>query len=142
MAGPSGLGREAFRTDMRKIVAAFKDSKGQYESIKLDKKKLSKAMSSDDRKLTYPGEYFLWIANVNKYFAAIVVPRPTEGKEYCDWIINKTGRLHNPDGDEKIDSGDEMLGLDITAATRNLAPTGQANSSETYNFQLYLNHSN
>ncbi len=138
MAGPSGLGREAIRTDMRNVVAAFRDSKGQISSVKLDKKKLSKAKSLDDRQLSQPGGNFLWIAAVNKYFAAILVPRPDEGKDYCDWITSKTGRFYNPDGDVKADTGDEMLGMDLTAATRTLAATGQADSSKTYNFQLYI----
>ncbi|MBN2592259.1 MAG: YidC/Oxa1 family insertase periplasmic-domain containing protein [Sedimentisphaerales bacterium] len=138
MAGPSGLGREAFRTDMRKIVAAFRNSQGQISSVKFDKKKLSRAGSPDERQLTQPGGNFLWIAAVNKYFAAILVPRPDEGKDYCDWITNKTGRFYNPDGDVKADNGDEMLGVDLTAASSTLAATGQADSSKTYNFQLYL----
>jgi len=138
MAGPSGLGREAIRTDMRKVVAAFRDSQGVISSAKLDKKKLSKATSIDDRQLKQPGGNFLWAAAVNKYFAAILVPSPDEGKDYCDWITGKTGRFYNPDGDAKADTGDEMLGLELTAATSTLAATGQADSSRTYNFQLYL----
>lgn len=138
MAGPCGLGREAFRTDMRKIVAAFKNSKGQFESVKLDKRKLSNVKTLDDRNLTYPGGNFIWIAAVNKYFAAIVVPQPNEGQDYCDWIISKTGRFYNPDQDNKADSGDEMLGMDLTAATSTLAANGQADSSKAYNFQLYI----
>lgn len=138
MAGPSGLGREAIRTDMRKVVAAFRDSQGQISCVKLDKKKLSKAKNLNERKLTKPGGNFLWIATVNKYFAAILVPRPDEGKDYCDWITDKTGRFHNPDGDAKADTGDEMLGLDVKTVTSTLAAAGQADSSKTYNFQLYL----
>jgi len=138
MAGPGGLGREAFRTDMRKIVAAFRDSKDQINSVKLDKKELSKAKSLDKRQLKKPGGNFLWIAAVNKYFAAILVPVPDEGKDYCDWITDKSGRFYNPDGDIKADTGDEMLGMDLTVATSALAATGQADSSKTYNFQLYI----
>ena len=138
MAGPVGLGREAIRTDMRNVVAAFRDSKGQISSVKLDKKKLYKASSLEDRQLKKPGGNFLWIAAVNKYFAAILVPLPDEGKDYCDWITDKSGRFYNPDGDVKADSGDEMLGMDLTVATSTLAATGQADSSKTYNFQLYI----
>ncbi len=138
MAGPGGLGREAIRTDMRKIVAAFRDSQDQISSVKLDKKKLSRASSLNERQLTKPGGNFLWIAAVNKYFAAILVPRPDEGKDYCDWITSKTGRFYNPDGDAKADTGDEKLGMDLTAVTSTLAATGQADSSKTYNFQLYI----
>jgi len=70
MTGPGGLGREAFRSDLRKVVAAFRDSKDQINSVKLDKKKLYKAKSIDERQLKKPGGNFLWIAAVNKYFAA------------------------------------------------------------------------
>jgi len=138
MTGPGGLGREAFRSDLRKVVAAFRDSKDQINSVKLDKKKLYKAKSIDERQLKKPGGNFLWIAAVNKYFAAILVPLPDEGKDYCDWITGKSGRFYNPDGDVKADTGDEMLGMDLTVATSNLAATGQADSSKTYNFQLYI----
>ncbi|MHC4424984.1 MAG: YidC/Oxa1 family insertase periplasmic-domain containing protein [Planctomycetota bacterium] len=138
LAGPGGLGREAFRTDMRKVVAGFRDSEGQIVSARLDRKKLAKAKSLSDRRLTKPGANFLWIAAVNKYFAAIVVPLADEGKNYCDWVRDKTGRFHNPDGDSKADSGDETIGLDLAIATKTLAATGQVGSSKTYNFQLYL----
>ena len=138
MAGPGGLGREAFRTDMRNIVAAFRDSKDQINSVKFDKKKLSKAKSPDERQLKKPGGNFVWIAAVNKYFAAILVPVPDEGKDYCDWITDKSGRFYNPDGDIKADTGDEMLGVDLTAATSTLAASGQADSSRAYKFQLYI----
>ncbi|MGD8501530.1 MAG: YidC/Oxa1 family insertase periplasmic-domain containing protein, partial [Phycisphaerales bacterium] len=138
LAGPGGLGREAFRTDMRKVVAGFRDSEGQIVSARLDRKKLAKAKSLNDRRLTRPGDDFLWIAAVNKYFAAIVVPLADEGKDYCDWVRDSTGRFHNPDGDAKADSGDETVGLDLKLASNTLAAAGQAGSSKTYKFQLYL----
>jgi len=138
LAGPGGLGREAFRTDMRKVVAGFRDSNGQVSCVELDIKKLNKAKGIEARKLAKPGAKFLWAAAVNKYFAAILVPLPEEGKEYCDWVTDKTGRFHNPDGDSKADSGDETIGLDLKIASSTLAAMGQANSSKTYNFQLYI----
>ncbi|MCP4609476.1 MAG: membrane protein insertase YidC [Planctomycetes bacterium] len=89
-----------------------------------------------------PEEYrpanFLWAAAVNKYFAAILMPLPEEGKEYCDWVTDKTGRFQNLDGDRKANSGDEAMWLDLKIAPSTLAATGQANSSKTYNFQLYI----
>ena len=138
LTGPGGLGREGVRGDMRKAVAGFRDSQGQISSVRLDKKKLSRAKSLDDRQLTKPGYNFLWVATVNKYFAAIVVPLPEEGKDYCDWVTDKTGRFHNPDGDSKADSGDETIGLDLKIAPNTLTAAGQANSSKIYNFQLYI----
>jgi YidC/Oxa1 family membrane protein insertase len=138
LAGPGGLGREAPRRDMRSIIAGFRDSQGQVNSVRLDTNKLNKAESLDDRRLTIPGVNFLWAAAVNKYFAAILVPLPDEGKDNCNWVTDKTGRLHNPDGDSKADSGDETIGLDLKIAPNTLAAMGQTNSSKTYNFQLYI----
>jgi len=141
LAGPCGLGRESFRSDMRKIVAGFRVRGSQNQGItstRLEKKNLIKAKSLDDRQLTKPGTDFLWAATVNKYFAAIVVPLPDEGKDYCDWVIDKTGRLYNPDGDSKADSGDETMGLDFKIAPSTLAAMGKADSSKTYRFQFYL----
>ncbi len=138
MGGPTGLGREGFRSDMRKVVAGFRDSQRQITSVRLDRKKLLKAKTLDDRRLIKRGDNFLWAAAVNKYFAAIVVPVPDEGKEYCDWVTDKTGRFYNPDEDDKADSGDETIGLDLKIASNALAPAGQADSTKTYNFQVYV----
>jgi YidC/Oxa1 family membrane protein insertase len=138
LAGPGGLGREAFGQDVRKVMAGFRDSKGQVVSVRLDKGRLIKAKTPDDRRLTKPGGNFLWAAVVNKYFAAIVVPVPDEGKDYCDWVTDRMGRLYNPDGDRKADSGDETVGLDLKLATNTFAAAGQAGCSKTYRFQLYV----
>ena len=134
ISGPCGLGREAIRAEMRKVVGGFRDSKDQVISVRLEKKHLIEGKNQ----LTKPGSDFLWAAVTNKYFAAIVVPLPDEGKKYCDWINNKTGRFYNPDGDQKANSGDETIGLDFKIATNTLAAAGQANSSKKYNFQIYL----
>ena len=135
LTGPLGLGREAFRSDMRKVVAGFVNSKGEPESTRLDKKKLRKAKSIDDRRLKTSNK-FLWIANVNKYFAAIVVPLSDSGEDYCDWIRDKTAWYHDPDG--TADSGDETIGFNLEAAAVTLAPAGQPGSWKKYDFQLYL----
>jgi len=174
--GPGGLGREAFRTDMRKIVGGFalpkakqadatevvssrqgisssgfirkslglKDALAQYHQalrtgnqILIDeaKEKLRIGHNLPDQ---YRHAHFLWAATVNKYFAAILVPLPDEDKKYCDWLKDKTGRFHNPDGDKKADSGDETIGMDFNIASNTLAEAGQADSSKTYKFQLYI----
>jgi len=138
MAGPGGLGREAFRNDMRSVVAGFRDSQGQITGVMRNIRALTKAKSIEDRQLKLPGGNFLWAAAVNKYFAAIVVPLPDNGKNYCDWVTDRTGRLYNPDGDVKASSGDEMIGMDLAVASSSLAAQGQANNSKTYNFQFYL----
>ncbi len=170
LAGPGGLGREAFRTDMRKVIGGFltseaevvssrqgvssagfirrtqglKDAMAQYQQalragnqtqIEEARKKLRIGNNLPDQ---YRGANFLWAAAVNKYFAAILVPLPEEGKEYCDWVTDKTGRFHNPDGDSRADSGDETIGLDLKIAPNTLTAAGRANSSKIYNFQLYI----
>ena len=168
LAGPGGLGKEAFRRDMRSVVAGSRDSQGQFTGVMRDKKGIIKAQENLDRakedvaraktkedleeakekldrairnrQLTKSGgnfPYFLWTAAVNKYFAAIVVPLPDDDKNYCDWIIG-TDQLYNPDRDSKANSGDEMLSVDLSAASSTLAACDQANNSKTYKFQLYL----
>ncbi len=136
LAGPSGLEREGFRTDMRKVVAGFKDADGKIGRETLSKKVLIKEGTSESIKKE--NAYFLWAASVNKYFAFIAVPVPEEGKTYCDWLADKTGHLYNPDGDIKSNSGDEMFGVDMKTAPAALAAAGQAGSSMTYKFQLYI----
>ncbi len=136
LVGPVGLGREGVRSDMRKVIAAFRDSQGQVTSARLDVKKLSKAKTARDRRLIRNGGNFLWAAATNKYFAAILVPIPDEGKNFCDWVIDETGRYYNLDG--LADTGDEAVGLDLKIISSTLASVGQADSTKTYNFQFYL----
>jgi len=81
---------------------------------------------------------FLWAAITNKYFAAILRPVPQEGKDYCDWVNDKTAQYYNPDGDEKGNTGDETIGLDLEIGSRTRPLVIQANSAKTFNFQLYL----
>ncbi|MHC4475356.1 MAG: YidC/Oxa1 family insertase periplasmic-domain containing protein [Planctomycetota bacterium] len=138
LTGPVGVGREGVRSDMRKVVGGFRDSQGHVTSTRLGIKKLRKAASLDARRLVIPGTNFLWAAAVNKYFAAILVPLPQEGKAFCDWVIDKTGQFYNPDQDIEADSGDETVGLNMKVATSSLSAADQAGSSKTYNFQLYL----
>ena len=176
LTGPGGLGREAFRTDMRKIVGGFdlpkakqadatevvssrqgissggfirrtlglKDAVAQYHQALRTGNKIQIDEAKENIRIGHnlPDQYshahFLWAATVNKYFAAILVPLPGEDKKYCDWLKDKTGRFHNPDGDKKADSGDETIGLDFEIASHTLAEAGQANSLNTYKFQLYI----
>ncbi len=136
MHGPGGFGREAFGTDMRKIIAAFEDSEGGISSLRLDGSKLRKAADIEARRLKKPGGEFLWVAAVNKYFAAILVPQPDASKSYCDWLTDKIGSFHDPDG--QTDTGDENLSSDLTVVAQTLAAKGQADSSKAYRFGLYI----
>ncbi|MHC4394940.1 MAG: membrane protein insertase YidC [Planctomycetota bacterium] len=162
LAGPRGLGREGFRTDMRKVVGGFLTSEGEivpsrkgipnsFLGRKLGLKdatlKYQQAQSREQRKEAEKhlrispegsGGLFLWAATTNKYFAAILVPSPDEGEDYCEWVKDKTGRFYNPDRDERADSGDETIGMDLQIEPREFSAAGQPNSSKTYNFKLYL----
>jgi YidC/Oxa1 family membrane protein insertase len=136
LTGPVGIGQEDISRDDKKVVAGFRDSHDQIVTARLDAKKLSKAKSFDDRRLTRAGANFLWTAAVNKYFAAILVPVPDNGKNFCDWVTDKAGRFYNPD--DQLDTGDETVGVELKIASSQLAAVGQADSTKTYNFQLYL----
>jgi len=147
LSGPKGLGREGFRTDMRKAMACYRDSEGKINSkaeqqLKFNAKTLRKTNGLYSKPLAKPEDNFLWAAAINKYFAAIVVPSPDQGKEYCDWITQETGLLYNPDRDQRADSGDETVGVDLQIAPREFSAAGQPESSKTYNFKLYLGPKN
>lgn len=134
LSGPLGLGREGARADMRKVIGGFRNKEGRITTERIALKKLHKAESIDDRRLMKNTDQFLWAAAANKYFAAILVPVPDQGKDYVGWVADKTGRYFNPDGDAKGDTGDEAAGVELKIASIELAPS----SSKTYNFQLYL----
>jgi len=141
LAGPRGLGREGFRTDMRKVRACYRDSEGKFNSkakVEFKAKTLRNTNGLYSQPLEKMEDNFLWVAATNKYFAAIVVPSPDEGKDYCDWITQETGLLYNPDRDVRADSGDETIGVDLQIAARDFSANGQPDSSKTYNFKLYL----
>jgi len=138
LTGPGGVGREGFRSDMRSVVAGFRDSNGHVVGVMHNMRNLTKAKSIEDRQLKKPGGNFLWAAAVNKYFAAIAIPLPDDDKDYCDWITSKTSQLYNPDGDANAKTGDETVGVNLGVASTTLAASDQANHSKTYQFQLYF----
>ncbi len=140
MTGPVGLEPEGVRSEMRKVVAGFRHPDGQVVSTRLDMRTLAKATTAQERLLQprNPKSAFLWAAAENKYFAAIVVPMPAPGQEYADWIAAKWGMFFNLDQDRKGNTGDETIGLALSSAPAALSPAGQADSSRTYGFKLYL----
>ena len=140
LTGPAGLGREGFRSDMRKVVGGYRNAQGQVISGRRDKKALRKAETAQEREPLPKrnGGQYLWTAAVNKYFAAILVPLPDANQPYCDWVPGRSGRFYNPDADHKADSGDETIGIDLSTATATLDPAGQTGSARTYKFELYL----
>ena len=138
LAGPLGLGREDFRSDARKVVAGFRDSQGRVASMRVDLKKFKKAKSIEAKRLSRPGADFLWAAATSKYFAAIVVPLPAEGEDYCQWLAERTVRKYQSGAEARADEDSQSLGFDMRIRAGSLAAAGQQGSVKTYNFMLYL----
>jgi len=139
LTGPIGCDREDVRSDMRGVVAVFKDQKGRIVSNKkVGINKLRKAKTVDELRLERENCHWLWAAVTNKYFGAILVPVADDGKEFCDWAAENYGRFYNPDGDAKSNSGDETIGIDMRISAVTLAAAGTDTSSKNYRFELYL----
>lgn len=132
LTGPTGVKREDPRSEDRKIIGGFKDSKGQIVSMSLEPKQLQKAKSDEERRINKPGANFLWTSIVNKYFAAILVPVPDAGKEISDYVADRIGAFH------PAEVGDGSLGVDFRITSNTFAPAGQEGSAKTYNFRFYL----
>jgi YidC/Oxa1 family membrane protein insertase len=145
LGGPVGLGREGVRGDMRKAIGGFMDPKGKgadervivTERLKFDVKRL-RAYGQYSERIERPGANFLWAAAANKYFAAILVPMPESDQDFVNWVMEARGSFYNLDRDERVESGDETVGVDLKVAPVKLAQAGEAGSSRTYNFLLYL----
>ncbi len=129
----------------------LKDSTRQYQkTLQLrDEAKITEAKKNlqigRNLSRTDKQTHFLWAATSNKYFTAILRPMPDvkdspgrEGKDYCEWVADKMAWFYNPDGDERGNSGDETIGLDLRVAPITLGAANQPNASKTYNLQLYL----
>jgi YidC/Oxa1 family membrane protein insertase len=140
MTGPVGLEPEGLRSEVRKVIAGFRNPDGQVVSTRLDMRTLAKATSSEQRILQprNANAAFLWAAAVNKYFAAIMVPMPADSQESADWIAAKWGTYFNPDQDRKGNTGDETIGLAMSSVPVALGAAGQPDSAKTYDFKLYL----
>jgi len=134
LTGPAGIKRDDPRTDSRKTIAAFRDTKGEIISTYLPIGKLQKATTPESRQLAEHNAGFLWAAITCKYFTAIVVPTPDANMDFCNWITDKSGWFANPDGDYQLNSGDETIGIDLKTTNITLAPA----ESKTLSFKLFL----
>ncbi|MHC4741834.1 MAG: YidC/Oxa1 family insertase periplasmic-domain containing protein [Planctomycetota bacterium] len=131
--GPGGLGREAFQSDMRRIVGGYQGDDEEVTSQRLKKETLLKPDKPEEHQLGV--DKLLWAATVNKYFAAIVVPEKVADGP---WIRQIAGRLYNPDGDKKADTGDETMGFEMQTIPAKLGPADHNDCSIDYKFQLYI----
>jgi YidC/Oxa1 family membrane protein insertase len=128
LTGPAGIKKDDPRTDPRKTIAAFRDTRGEVISTILDISKLKKAATPENRQLNQHNTGFLWAAITCKYFAAIVIPTPDANMNFCNWITDKSGWCANPDGSE------ETVGIDLKSTVITLYPAG----NRTFNFKLFL----
>jgi YidC/Oxa1 family membrane protein insertase len=127
MTGPAGIKRDDLRTDSRKTIAAFRDTKGEIISTYLDINKLKKATTPESRQLLQHNAGFIWAAITCKYFTAVVVPAPDANMNFCNWITDKSGWFANPDGEETV-------GINLKTTAIALAPA----ASKTLSFKLFL----
>jgi YidC/Oxa1 family membrane protein insertase len=139
LTGPAGINKEDPRSDTRKVVSAFRDTQGQIVTTTLGVKKLEKAGTLEQRRLTYRNAGFLWAATTNKYFAAIVVATPDGNMNYCNWL-DKDGRLGwfaNPE-DAQSNGFDGNIGIDLKTTIITLAAKGDPQGKKNLNFRLFL----
>jgi len=134
--GPVGIGHEDPRSDDRKAIAGFKNSDGEIASSRVDITKFDPTKTFEEKQFPQSTGNFIWAAITNKYFAAILVPMPDEGKNVCDWVTDRAARFYNPDGLKQ--SKDENIGVNLKIAPVVLAASGQAGGIKQYKFQLYL----
>ena len=143
MQGPCGITREGARGDMRNIIAAYMTSKGTIDSIKLDNSRMRKPTKYndlEDLRLTYKdaSAKFMWAAITNKYFTAILRTVPEDDGLYRSDVLPGPAQYYDPGIAEKSANGDENSTFSMQTGIISLEPTGLANSTKTYNFQLYL----
>ncbi|MCP4449947.1 MAG: membrane protein insertase YidC [Planctomycetes bacterium] len=132
LGGPVGLEQEGFRQDMRNTVALYKNADGEFARVA--PKSLRKADLEARRLMPENAEASLvWVAALNKYFAAIVVPMPDPALQNTRWLSGHTGLYINPNGSKKPD-GDTTIGLNLSTASVSLEP----NAQQTYAIQVYL----
>ena len=136
LTGPVGLEYEGLSTDMRNVVAAFRTPQGEVTSVRLTVQALAKATTPEKRSLTTgrsSGETFLWAAAVNRYFAAVVVPVPSEPNGYADWIAGKWGTYYDLNGNRR-GPGRNTIGVQLASTEVTLKPAGQPENARSFPF--------
>ena len=130
----AGIEREDQRADGRGIVAGFSTGTGDVEVVKLNLKKLVKESGGKQELFHKNANYkFLWLAETNKYFAAIVRPVPQEANSVSvNWLAGKYAIAYDPDG--KAESGDENEATFFRTVTFKIAPGGE----QQCDFQIYI----
>lgn len=141
--GPVGIDREGFRGDMRSIITAWQTGAEKIESAKIDANKLKKAAENNDKSEMALGlksgkGSFLWAANTNKYFAAILRPEPTDQGLSPDYVNLGLGNYYDPDRLTDNTEGDENISFTMTVSPAELTPAGTETAAKSYDLMLYL----
>jgi YidC/Oxa1 family membrane protein insertase len=132
ITGAVGVEQEIERQDTRKVIAAFADPKGQITIGKArDNGGLHKTGQSSPFAPPKAGDGFRWIAAVNKYFAAILVPVPDGNDYFCRWV-NREAAI------PVTANGDPTIGAELSSTPVTLSPAGQEGNSRSYAFQLFI----
>ena len=130
----AGISREDERADTRGVTAGFLTDVGSVDVVKTNIKKLSKEPGGKLELFHKNAEYkFLWTAETNKYFAAIVRPIPQDANSLsAEWIAGKYAILYDPDG--RPDSGDESGATSVKTVIFKIAGGAEQNCG----FQIYI----
>jgi YidC/Oxa1 family membrane protein insertase len=136
LTGPVGLEYEGLSTDMRNAIAAFRTPQGEVTSVRRSVQDLSKP-EKRSLKAYGSGDTFLWAAAVNRYFAAIVVPVPTEPNGYADWIAGKSGTYYDLNGNRRGPSR-ATIGVQLESTEVTLKPASQPENVGSFPFNVYL----
>ena len=151
LQGTTGLPREGARMDMRKLIAGYKLSDDTIETVKLTNAEMRKQLVSTAKGKQSTKEMItamslaheeasakpLWIASVNKYFSAIVIPMPQGDSEVCDWIRFGKAQYFAPglwSNPKQEFNKDENSSYALQVKDFDLA----GRQSRTFDFRIYL----
>lgn len=141
LQGPGGIEREGFRRDVRSVFSAYRLPEGTINTRRLDANKVKKAEmegKKDDRSLRQTEGEFLWAANSNKYFTAILWQPGEDETLTGDMLLPDYARYYDPDGLSKKDSGNEAVSFKLRTKAIALAPAGEQDARRTLNLDLYI----
>ncbi len=136
--GTGGIDREGFRRDARSIFSAY-TAQGKITTTRLDANKIEKAVDKntpEKRNLVQPDQgRFLWAADTNKYFAAIVHPKP-DAENLAPLRPGRAQYFYGPADGQSKENG--SLGFTLLSNSVKLSPAGSDNAARTIGMQVYF----
>ncbi len=149
MQGPVGLPREGVRTDLRKIISAYSMPNQNIETVKLTALDVRKGTVDWLRGKNSPLEFeekmnilhespaanFLWVASVDKYFAAITRPLPDNNS--TEWVYVDIAEFYEPGLRSYPDKKqDDLAAAGFKFHVRDFELN--AGQTKSFDFQIYL----